>query len=81
MSFTFDWDSQKNAENKAKHGINFETAQYVFFDPHRLIIHDSKHSELEERWFCIGKVKKTCFNSAFYLSLWGNSYIWCGTMA
>jgi len=30
------WDPEKNAENKLKHGISFETAQYVFADPNRL---------------------------------------------
>jgi uncharacterized DUF497 family protein len=40
-----------------KQGVDFQTAQYAFFDPHRLIVHDAKHSEVEERWFCIGKVK------------------------
>jgi len=57
MSATFEWDSQREAENQAKHGVDFETAQYAFFDPHRLIVHDAKHSESEERWFCIGKVQ------------------------
>jgi len=57
MQSTFEWDSERNAKNKAKHGVDFETAQYAFFDPHRLIVYDAKHSELEERWFCIGKVK------------------------
>lgn len=57
MSATFDWDREREAENKAKHGVDFETAQYAFLDPHRLIVHDSRHSNLEERWFCIGKVE------------------------
>ena len=56
MSTTFEWDEQKEADNKGKHGLDFETAQYAFFDPDRLIVHDSEHSEVEERWFCIGKV-------------------------
>ena len=57
MNAAFEWDSQREAENEAKHGVNFETAQYAFFDPYRLIVHDAKHSESEERWFCIGKVE------------------------
>ena len=56
MSTTFQWDEQKEADNKAKHGLDFEAAQYAFFDPDRLIVHDSEHSEVEECWFCIGKV-------------------------
>ncbi len=56
MSFTFEWDEQREAENQAKHGVDFETAQYAFLDHNRLIVHDAKHSESEQRWFCIGKV-------------------------
>ncbi len=65
MNSSFDWDTQRDAENKAKHGVDFKTAQYAFFDHHRLIIHDAKHSELEERWFCIGKVKDRVFTVRF----------------
>ncbi|MGI0479599.1 BrnT family toxin [Geminocystis sp. CENA526] len=65
MGSTFDWDSETNANNKIKHGIDFETAQYAFFDPHRLIIHDAKHSEIEERWFCIGKVENRLLTVRF----------------
>ncbi len=53
---TFEWDNEKNINNKATHGITFEVAQHVFFDERRIIIHDEKHSEEEERWFCIGEV-------------------------
>ncbi|TRU64709.1 MAG: BrnT family toxin [Microcystis aeruginosa Ma_QC_Ch_20071001_M135] len=35
MTSTFDWDSRREADNKAKHGVDFETAQYAFFDPRR----------------------------------------------
>lgn len=56
MGSTFDWDEQRDRANQSKHGIDFETAQYAFLDSHRLIVHDAKHSESEERWFCIGKV-------------------------
>jgi len=27
----FEWDDQKNASNKRKHGVSFEDAQTVFF--------------------------------------------------
>ena len=65
MSTTFSWDSQRNNENKAKHGVDFEVAQYAFFDDKRLIIHDSKHSEQEDRWFCIGKVNNQVLTVRF----------------
>ena len=42
--------------NREKHGLTFEQAQQAFFDPHRIILEDSKHSDLEQRFFCIGLV-------------------------
>ncbi|MDB9506289.1 MAG: BrnT family toxin [Microcystis aeruginosa] len=65
MTSTFDWDSRREADNKAKHGVDFETAQYAFFDPQRLIVHDVQHSDSEERWFCIGKVKDRVLTVGF----------------
>jgi len=65
MLITFEWDAQRDAENQAKHGICFETAQYAFFDEQRFIIHDEKHSDREERWFCIGKVKNQILTVRF----------------
>lgn len=52
----FLWDTQKETENILKHGVDFETAQLAFQDAHRRILHDSRHSREEERFFCFGKV-------------------------
>ena len=52
----FLWDAAKEAENIRKHGVDFETAKMAFDDPGRWILHDSKHSRSEERFFCFGKV-------------------------
>jgi len=52
----FEWDDAKNISNQTKHGVSFEKAQCAFLDEQRIIIHDEKHSQEEERWFCIGKV-------------------------
>ena len=58
----FEWDENKNAINKQKHGISFETAKLVFFDPHRKEYYDEEHSTLEEdRWITIGKAGKILF--------------------
>ena len=54
---SFEWDEEKNQENKSKHGVSFEEAQYAFEDPYSLIIEDKFHSAEEERWFCVGKIK------------------------
>jgi uncharacterized protein len=51
----FQWDDKKNAENLTKHGLSFYEAQEAFFDKHRVILQDTKHSAAEQRHFCIGK--------------------------
>ena len=53
---SFEWDLDKEASNFQKHKVDFQTAIRVFKDPHRRIITDSKHSQSEDRYFCIGKV-------------------------
>lgn len=50
------WDVRKEELNIQKHGVDFHTAALAFKDPHRRIYIDSKHSQSEERYFCIGKV-------------------------
>lgn len=55
---TFEWDDQKNAINRRKHGIDFETAALIFDDENLLIRPDSKHSDDEPRYFAIGMVNK-----------------------
>jgi uncharacterized DUF497 family protein len=53
----FDWDNVKDAENRKKHGIAFDTAQRAVSDPKRVIAHDVKHSTVNERrFFCYGLV-------------------------
>ena len=52
----FDWDSDKDAENRQKHGVSFTRAQYAFADPQRVIANDITHSQTEERFYCFGEV-------------------------
>ena len=53
----FEWDSEKDAENQAKHGISFAEAQYAFADPNRVIAKDLAYSDkTEERYYCFGEV-------------------------
>jgi len=51
----FEWDDNKDAENQAKHQVSFQAAQAAFADPHRVIAKDLAHSEVEKRFYCIGK--------------------------
>jgi uncharacterized protein len=43
----FEWDEAKDRGNQAKHGINFDLAQYAFADPDRVIAEDITHSREE----------------------------------
>lgn len=54
---SFEWDDEKNRQNRDKHNLSFEEAQFAFKDKKRVIIEDNEHStEAEKRFFCIGKV-------------------------
>jgi uncharacterized DUF497 family protein len=58
-----EWDSKKAQINLEKHGVSFETAQYVFSDPERLWRLDRSEGNMsgEERWQTIGQVGKVLF--------------------
>ena len=57
MNISFEWDEEKNVENLRKHGVDFNTAQYAFIDPKRVIAKDLTHSKAEKRFYVFGKVK------------------------
>ena len=48
------WDHRKNLTNRRKHGLDFETAQFVFDDP--LAASRQEPHPDEERWHTIGNV-------------------------
>lgn len=52
----FTWDEKKNRENRHKHGLPFEIAQYAFADPNRVIAEDVGHSKTEKRYYCFGRI-------------------------
>ncbi|MDR1839043.1 MAG: BrnT family toxin [Treponema sp.] len=54
MILRFEWDDEKNSINKIKHGISFENAKMVFFDPMAIEIYDIEHSLFERRWMAVG---------------------------
>lgn len=51
----FEWDTNKDASNKAKHGITFSEAATIFGDPLELTIPDPSHSHEEFRWISLGQ--------------------------
>lgn len=54
----FEWDDRKNIENLQKHSVGFDEAADAFNDPKRIILKDEKHSDEEDRYFCIGKTSR-----------------------
>ena len=50
----FEWDENKSRINQKKHGVSFEEAQTVFFDPNARLIHDPDHSDYEDRFIIFG---------------------------
>jgi uncharacterized DUF497 family protein len=63
----FEWDEKKNQENIKKHGVSFEVAQKVFADAKRVTLFDEGHSQLEDRYFCIGKTDDGILTVRFVL--------------
>jgi uncharacterized DUF497 family protein len=54
MTIEFEWDETKNAINVMKHGVSFNDAKIVFFDPLRVDLYDWNHSGVEDRWKVFG---------------------------
>ncbi len=57
----FEWDTEKNEQNKIKHKISFETAAHVFDDPEYIEMYDFEHSIDEDRYIAIGRVGDIIF--------------------
>ena len=64
----FIWDPKKEILNIQKHGINFIMAAKAFRDPGRKIFTDEKHSQIEPRLFCIGRVDNKIVTVRFVYS-------------
>ncbi|MGA8213213.1 MAG: BrnT family toxin [Candidatus Sulfotelmatobacter sp.] len=50
----FEYDPDKSAENKRKHGIDFEEAQALWADP--ALVEIPARTSDEPRWLLIGKI-------------------------
>ena len=51
----FEWDEAKNEINQKKHGISFDTATRVFYDPN-IVQYVERIEDGEERWHAVGQV-------------------------
>jgi uncharacterized DUF497 family protein len=54
MKHNFQWDEEKGVENYHKHGVSFEKAVTVLYDPLSISIEDPDHSTNEQRFIDIG---------------------------
>jgi uncharacterized DUF497 family protein len=51
---SFEWDTEKANSNVKKHGVSFEEATTVFYDPMSATLNDPDHSAAEARLITIG---------------------------
>ena len=65
--YQFEWDEAKAAANERKHGVTFELASSVFYDPRLLTVADLEHSDNEKRWFSVGIARNGVVLSVVYL--------------
>lgn len=54
----FSWDPKKAKANFKKHGVSFEEAATVFYDPMAKAGPDPDHSDQEDRFILIGHSQK-----------------------
>lgn len=59
----FEWDANKCSANKAKHGIDFDTAKNIWLDENRIEIH-APHP-IENRRIMIGKHDNKLWTAIF----------------
>ena len=50
----FEWDREKDAANRRKHGVSFSEAATVFYNPAAQIFDDPGHSVEEQREIIVG---------------------------
>ena len=50
----FEWDTEKDQRNQAKHGVSFDEASSAFGDPFALTIDDPDHSSEKHRFLTTG---------------------------
>jgi uncharacterized DUF497 family protein len=55
----FEWDSDKDLANQKKHGVSFDEAKTVFYDPTAKVIADPQHSDAEDRFVIMGQSSKS----------------------
>jgi len=57
----FEWDKGNIDKNWIKHGVSSSECEQIFFNRPLLIQNDIVHSELEERYYALGKTDTNRF--------------------
>ena len=65
MELEFEWDAKKDRINQRKHGVSFDEAREVFYDPKCIELYDRKHSLFEDRWLVYGMIGCEVFIVSF----------------
>jgi uncharacterized DUF497 family protein len=61
----FEWDAHKAWANFRKHGVSFNEAMEVFYDPNALERYDDLHSDDESRFTIIGMSSRRLLHVAY----------------
>jgi uncharacterized DUF497 family protein len=60
------WNKDKAGENILKHGISFEEALAVFYDPFSVDAYDDVHSDYEDRYTITGIINSVAYITVSY---------------
>jgi len=53
----FQWDKGNIEKNWLKHNVLNSECEQVFFNAPLIVANDDKHSEIEKRWFVLGRTE------------------------
>jgi uncharacterized DUF497 family protein len=54
----FQWDDGNLSKNPEKHGVSNSESEEIFFNEPLIVADDLKHSEVELRWYALGKTNE-----------------------
>jgi uncharacterized DUF497 family protein len=54
----FEWDEGNSRKNLEKHNVSDSECEQVFFNQPLLIFFDEEHSEIEQRYYVLGRMDK-----------------------
>jgi len=55
----FQWDEGNLLKNPEKHGVSNSESEEIFFNEPLIVTNDQKHSEIEPRWYALGKTNES----------------------